>query len=586
MLNYKVRSYTFKQLKNSIVVPKFQRNLVWNKERKEKFIRTILNGDPFGILLIYSNPLTHKEQIIDGLQRFTTLLNFEYKPFELLEFDEFDFDEFKKISHKILQIHTSLTEEEILNGTIEAFKEILSEYNYIEELVPKDEFNNIFAKRLIERFYEIKGTTAQYQIDSDIYEIWRKLKDRISLDDIEIPIIVYHGDEKHLPDLFERLNTGGTKLSKYEVFASSWSNNVLTKMDSRITKEVDKKYIALMEETQLEIENYIEGSIELNGEVTLYEFCYALGKLIKQKNKVLFGYSNITYDSVDSIGFSTIASALGLHLQDMPKINLIINDKISSAKLKRFVDALLLSFEDLSKLLLSKRMTFNKYIEAQIISLGITLFKINYDFDLSNFETTANNSRNSILAKFNKHSTNRYFYDMIRNYWSGNGDNKLYELITSPLENNRYLFAIDEETWKLSLKEWLSDLQNKKPKTPTQETKVFLGMVYAPLNDLNEFEKIKVSYVVPKHILEMNKILENAAHPGNLFLLNSKFKDYFKTLILDERFNNNSLLDSLDYYPKVNELSRFSSKFQEDAFTDLLNERTEILIEAFLATLN
>jgi hypothetical protein len=587
MLNYSVKTYTFKQLKKSIVVPKFQRNLVWNKDRKRSFIRTILNGDPFGVLLIYSNPQTHNEQIIDGLQRFTTLMSFESKPFELLEFDEFDFEEFKLITFKILQYQTFLTEDAILTGVIDDFKDTVQEHNFIDELVPRDEFKKIYLKKLRGRFFEIKDTIAEFSIENDVSEIWRKLKDKISLDHIEIPIIVYQGDERNLPDLFERLNTGGTKLSKYEVFSSSWSNNVLTKMDTRITKEVDKKYMALIEDTQLDIENYTEGLIELTGEVTLYEFCYALGKLIKQKNEHIFGKkSSVVYASVDSIGFSSIASALELHLQDMPELNKIVTDKISTSKLKRFVDAILDSYAELSEILYLNRMTFNKYIEAQIISMAMTLFKINYDFDKKSLETVVNNTRRSTLEKFKKHATLRYFHDMIRGYWSGNGDNKLYEIVSSTLENNRYLSPIDEDTWRYLLKEWFNDILLKKPKTPLQESKVFLGMIYVPLNEKDDFEKLKQFLIIPKAILEKNLIKDNYAHPANLFLLNNQLKEYTKDLILDERDLNISLGGSLDYFPKIEELEKFKTPFNEKTYLDFLNKRIEILIEAFISIIN
>lgn len=587
MLNYLVKSYTFKQLKQSIVVPKFQRNLVWNKDRKRSFIRTILKGDPFGVLLIYSNPKTHKEQIIDGLQRFTTLMNFESKPFELLEFDEFDFEEFKNISYKIMQRQRSLTEDVILSGVIEEFKDIVQEYNYIDELVPRDEFKKIYLKQLRERYFEIKGTVEEYSIEPDVAEIWRKLKEKISLDSIEIPIIVYQGDERNLPDLFERLNTGGTKLSKYEVFSSSWSNNVLKKMDPRITKEVDKKYMALIEDTQLDIENYTEGLIELRGEVTLYEFCYAVGKLIKQKNEHIFGKkSSVVYDSVDSIGFSSLASALELHLQDMPELNKIITDNISTSKLKKLVDAILDSYAELSEILYLNRMTFNKYIEAQIISMAMTLFKINYDFDKDTFETVVNNTRRSSLDKFKKYATFRYFHDMIRGYWAGNGDNKLYELVSSNLDNNRYLSPIDEDTWRYLLKEWFNDILLKKPKTPLNESKVFLGMIYVPLNDKNDFEKLKQFLIIPKTLLEKNYIKDNYAHPANLFLMNNQFKEYTKDLILDERNTNLSLGNALDYFSSIDELEKFKTPFSEQMYVDFLNERTEVLIEAFISLLN
>ncbi len=100
--NYKMKEYAYHQLKGRVTLPKFQRSLVWNKERQEKFIRTALAGDPFGVLLIYLDPKTHEQQVIDGLQRFTTLQRFEKSPFEFVEFCSVDYP---MIAEIVKQIH-------------------------------------------------------------------------------------------------------------------------------------------------------------------------------------------------------------------------------------------------------------------------------------------------------------------------------------------------------------------------------------------------------------------------------------------------------------------------------------------------
>lgn len=175
---------------------------------------------------------------------------------------------------------------------------------------------------------------------------------------------------------------------------------------------------------------------------------------------------------------------------------------------------------------------------------------------------------------------------MIRGYWSGNGDNKLYEIVSSNLENNRYLSPIDEDTWRYLLKEWFSDILLKKPKTPLQESKVFLGMIYVPLNVRDDFEKLKQFLIIPKVILEKNSIKDNYAHPANLFLLNNQFKEFTKDLILEERDVNVSLRGSLDYFPKNEELEKFKTPSNEQVYLDFLNKRIEILIEAFISIIN
>lgn len=52
---YRFKDYTFGQLKNDIIMPDFQRSLVWSKEQKKEFIQNAIEGNPFGILLLYDD---------------------------------------------------------------------------------------------------------------------------------------------------------------------------------------------------------------------------------------------------------------------------------------------------------------------------------------------------------------------------------------------------------------------------------------------------------------------------------------------------------------------------------------------------
>ena len=65
------------------------------------------------------------------------------------------------------------------------------------------------------------------------------------------------------------------------------------------------------------------------------------------------------------------------------------------------------------------------------------------------------------LKKFQKNAAYRLFYDMLRNYWSGSGDNKLFEIVQAPLENNRYLHIVSEELYRPVLEEWSNEVLEK-----------------------------------------------------------------------------------------------------------------------------
>ena len=88
----------------------------------------------------------------------------------------------------------------------------------------------------------MKNTQEAHLIYKNISRFWTHYKDEISIAYLNIPAIIFDGETSELPEIFQMLNTGGTKLTKYEVFSSSWSNVLLSNVSSKIAKEVEKKY--------------------------------------------------------------------------------------------------------------------------------------------------------------------------------------------------------------------------------------------------------------------------------------------------------------------------------------------------------
>ena len=84
MGNWSMEDYTVEKLSNEInsqkiKVPKYQRGTVWNNQQKERLIDSMNKGFPFGSILLYKNDKNEK-QIIDGLQRSTTIIEFVRNP--------------------------------------------------------------------------------------------------------------------------------------------------------------------------------------------------------------------------------------------------------------------------------------------------------------------------------------------------------------------------------------------------------------------------------------------------------------------------------------------------------------------------
>ena len=124
--------------------------------------------------------------------------------------------------------------------------------------------------------------------DNRIYDPTLKLleaiKEKVNIDDQEIPIIVYQGSPKHLPEIFERINTGSVQLSKYQILAAQWVDVSVRTQEREIIQSIQNKHQSL-EEKGFRIDIWDESRSE--SEFSLYEYLFGMGKVIAEKFPLL-----------------------------------------------------------------------------------------------------------------------------------------------------------------------------------------------------------------------------------------------------------------------------------------------------------
>ncbi|HET9057094.1 MAG TPA: DUF262 domain-containing protein [Chitinophagaceae bacterium] len=115
-----VNSITDNSNKNKILIPKFQRTLVWSSKQKKEFIDSIKNGYPVGALLLYKTKtegdITYYT-LIDGLQRSTTLKQYSEAPTSELFFDNSNVDETIVNSIKTIIVYNE-NDEKLINTLV------------------------------------------------------------------------------------------------------------------------------------------------------------------------------------------------------------------------------------------------------------------------------------------------------------------------------------------------------------------------------------------------------------------------------------------------------------------------------------
>ena len=71
-------------------IPEYQRNFVWEEQRKSKFIESVIMGLPIPFLFFWEDPETGRFEIVDGSQRLRTLKEFIYDGMVLQQLEELD----------------------------------------------------------------------------------------------------------------------------------------------------------------------------------------------------------------------------------------------------------------------------------------------------------------------------------------------------------------------------------------------------------------------------------------------------------------------------------------------------------------
>ena len=85
--NYIVDKLTLSDLKENgkVIIPNFQRGIVWTKAHRKEFIETVKSGDPFGVVLVSQSAPGEPYYLIDGLQRLSTLKAYMDKPLDFID---------------------------------------------------------------------------------------------------------------------------------------------------------------------------------------------------------------------------------------------------------------------------------------------------------------------------------------------------------------------------------------------------------------------------------------------------------------------------------------------------------------------
>ena len=428
----------------------------------------------------------------------------------------------------------------------------------------------------------------------------------INVDKINIPIIRFTGSEDELADVFEQLNKGGRKLSKYQVFSAQWSNKEIfissTKIGDKIIEVICNRYEELSEKTDVIIDGYDREELYSNKMINQSELFFTIGLLIIEKLNVFYQsrFDKTLLENEDlanEIGYATMSVIFKVHLKDQShlinKYIFLTNDKF----LNELISEILNSYGEINEIFkryLKKPGQQDKFINtniatSQVISFFAERWVTKYTFDEQNVRININKGYKKNYEKINKNLILYFIRDLLNKYWSSNGDRKVSEIFLE--KKLRYIFSIDRENLQLHFDEWLASNLNY-PRILFDNNSKIIYNIFISYNFM-DYNSVKYDY---EHIVSKKSLLYKyksnnipAGFIGNMMYLDEKsnrskqnnnlYENIKEGQIYSTEFLNRSL------YPSENELTKIEVDMKENEFQSVkvfIKNRSLAIVEELI----
>lgn len=489
-----------------IVVPMFQRGKRWNKNQEKIFIDSLIKGYPVGTMLFYETFEDNKRTyiLVDGLQRGNSIKKYMTNPTEFF-YDDSISDEFCAEILKIVD-----QEDEELYFSI---RTILTSFIKGQKTFKSLQYYSV-AKLIADEF-KVGYEPIEKLIDTikNFFEERQDLYDRIA--STVIPVIVYNGEESNLPDIFDRINSKGTPLDQYEVYAAAWPVNekyAISNLD--VIEHIVKKYDSFVEDGYF-IHGYSREEMRMTRKVNAFEYLFGLGKYLVKKYEILGFNKNLADDTVNPIAFELVNACLN----DADKIRILykklqtIDLNVLEKAIYNAIDFVNDSISVVTKFKGNSRNA-NKIFHSkyQILSMISTTFKEMYaNVDFTHFADSWQDRKSTIA----KNLVHYYVYDIITNYWSEGGTGKIH----AAAKPNRYMNEISSRAWMVALDGFFERsmlrAESKKVANPKNEEFVVLNCIYLKTftaMDQLSIEHFDVEHIAPKE--QMRKLIEACKGEG------------------------------------------------------------------------
>lgn len=490
---------------DQIVLPKFQRGVSWRIDQQRRLISSIRQGFPIGAILLaqrsWDQP--NKFSIIDGLQRTTAIRLYRMNPIPFIGTADNEYPkEWRDFGRWVADRYSESPQtESMVNDFLHGF---LSEtdLNFPNQFSFYDRVKKSFGA-------SIEKIDADEELKNRAQSFFKSIKDELDISKVSIPVILYNGKDSLLPEIFERLNSEGVKLTKYQIFAASWRRTIKCSYPE-VLAAITSFYNERLQNSEIEIEGVDEDGKPEN--LTLFDYLTGLSNVLVAKYPMLFasGWSS-------HIAFAIASVAHKCQLGKMSTLEThFLKDVEGNLLTDEFTAALLLSCEDVNralkgrlglKLNSSKPLDFAGHTEFQIGTM-ITRLLVHH-FDNVNWSEKV---KLSDRKKYDQFLRRWYLIDRLRRAWGNAGDSQFFRQVWETISNDKgedvyvpssaTLQKISDEDLGNVLNTWFDEEMRRRDRTRqsvSSETKLVLRYLYVDkLSVLDEDErKFQLDHIVP-----------------------------------------------------------------------------------------
>lgn len=515
----------------SFVVPPYQRGCVWKSPQKAQFVDTLKRGLPFGTILLYRDDINNEYQIIDGLQRCSTIFDFVKHPAQFFYEDDIE----DGLPLKLAQI-TGVTNPNSIVDSIQGhlINWVHTAFQTMNDVRRMQYINYAYAFTF--SYPSAKGKELEIaDTVTTTFASFQSLCDKLC--NVKIPAIVIKGDDDALPEIFERINSKGTQLSKYQIYAATW-RTTYTINDSNLQDLVQyniQRY-ECMSSDGTDIADFDPINYMQKKELNLFEIAYALGKKLGHCYPSLF---EIKQDSkeVDGLGFSLIAACINIKNSKTKNLHIAFDKIIGNDQINLFLNRIIQCVDTAQKLVgkfnkfkvNSKNEVGPLHTEFQMVSLIANIFIaryaqyekderehiITYDVSLAH----SNSAYDLYEKKLKENAWKRYCLDILNSRWKGSGDKKLDSVI---FDRDYYAQTIYWNDFEMALTQWhnsvkLEKREYKRVAPPKEPEKMFFALLYLSVftaEDQADQSRYDVEHLATKNL--MKKCLDR--YSGQLHL--------------------------------------------------------------------